>query len=76
MSISPEAIQAISSRLSAIYVGSSIGSNVVDPVNTYNERPNSVTARSALIGGATIGLAVASITSTNIFLPYVGQITR
>jgi len=63
MSISPEAIQAISSRLSAAYVGSSVQSNIVDPE----------TARSASIGGATIGLAAVSIISTNQFLPYIGQ---
>jgi len=44
MSISPEAIQAMSSRLTAAYVGSSVQANIVTPND----------ARSALIGGATI----------------------
>jgi len=63
MSISPEAIQAISSRLTAAYVGSSVQANVIAPQD----------ALSASIGGATIGVAAVSIIGTNRFLPYIGQ---
>lgn len=62
MNISPEVIQAISSRLSAAYVGSSVQANIVD----------TDTARSAAIGGASIGLAAVSIIGTNRLLPVVG----
>lgn len=70
--MSPEAVQLLSSNLNAVYFGVTAGPNLAIPLTKpLNEQNKADLA----IGGASLGVAIASIVSSNIGIPLIGTLT-
>lgn len=60
MSMSPSAVQLLSSHISAIYLGATAGPNLAIPLSS-----DSATKLDIAIGGSSLGIAIASIVSSH-----------
>jgi len=62
MSMSPSAVQLLSSHINAVYFGATAGPNLAIPLTSPLTDQNKV---DITIGGASLGVAIASIVSSH-----------